>query len=187
MAGRPKKYKTRKALSDAIDRYFNSISRTVTAQEKYDTGKKDSEGHNIYDYRPILNDIGEEIRYVEYVIPPTVGGLCEFLGIHRSTWAEYCDEMLHPEFTDTTTRARGRMRAWNEQQLVTRAGKDVKGIIFNLQNNYGYTEKHEYEFGPKAAKAYTAATMSTAEKRQLLEEMSRELLAKEDGEASDDD
>lgn len=173
-AGRPKKYKSRKALAEAIESYFASISRTVTATERYDTGEKDSDGHAILRTRDILNDLGEKITYTEYVVPPTVGGLCDYLGIHRSTWADYCDEKEHPEFSDTTTRAQGRMRAWNEQELLTR--KDVKGIIFNLQNNYGYKDKKELEFGPKAARTMAASGMSTSEKAALLEELRREAL-----------
>ena len=74
----------------------------------------------------------------EYLVVPSVGGLCEFLGIHRSTWAEYCSQ---EEFSDTTTRVQGRLRAWREEQLLTR--KDVKGIIFDLENNYGYKEHRD--------------------------------------------
>jgi len=176
--GRPKKYRSGKALSEAADRYFASISRTVTAKERYDTGEKDSDGHKIYNERDILNDSGEPIRYTEFIIPPTVGGLCDYLKIHRSTWAEYCDGDVYPEFSDTTTRTQGRMRAWNERELLTR--KDVKGIIFNLQNNYGYSDKREVEFGPKAARSYAALNMSTSEKAALLEELRREALEEDD-------
>ena len=105
-------------------------------------------------------------------MPPTVGGLCQFLGIHRSTWAEYCDHEEHPEFSDTTTRARGRLRAYLEQQLLVR--KDVKGIIFDLQNNHGYSEKRQVELGERASKAISAHSMSMSEKKLMLEEIARE-------------
>ncbi|MBQ7344759.1 MAG: hypothetical protein IJW45_01685, partial [Oscillospiraceae bacterium] len=126
----------------------------------------------IYETVAIVNSLGEELTYREFLIPPTVGGLCEYLDIHRSTWADWCDHDLHPEFSDTTTRARGRMRAYLEQQLLTR--KDVKGIIFDLQNNHGYAEKRQVELGERASRAVSAGAMSMAEKRDLLEQIARE-------------
>ena len=33
------------------------------------------------------------------------------------------------------------MHAYLEQEMLTRPGKDLKGILFNLENNYGYSEK----------------------------------------------
>ena len=166
--GRPKKY-TPKALKKAVSDYFDSISRLVPLTEKKDTGRKDGDGHTIYEEVPVLNRLGEQATVLEYLVPPTVGGLCEHLGIHRSTWADYCDAQLHPEFSDTTTHARGRMRAWLEEQR-----KDVKGIVFDLQNNYGYHDKKEIDLGGRAAKAVTAASMPLEERQSVLEELMRE-------------
>jgi len=169
--GRPKKY-SEKTLAKAVNRYFASITRIVPVTEMVETGERDSKGHKIYERRAVVNSLGEEAKTMEYIVPPTVGGLCEFLGIHRSTWAEYCDRDLHPEFSDTTTRARGRLRAYLEQQLLTR--KDVKGIIFDLQNNHGYAEKRQLELGDQAARAITAGSIPMSEKKLLLEEIARE-------------
>lgn len=138
--GRPRKY-TAKRLREAVEEYFDSISRIAPVLVPEPTGKKDRFGHDEVQMVPAVNRLGQQMNQIEYLIPPSVGGLCEYLGICRDTWAEYCDPNVHPEFSDTTTRARGRMQAWNEQQLLTRSGRDVKGIIFNLENNYGYREK----------------------------------------------
>ena len=173
---RQKKYKSKRALSEAVERYFGSISRTVNAAERYDTGDKDEKGQAIFEERPILNDYGEVIRYKEYIIPPTVGGLCEYLGINMSEWSRYCND---PDFADITGRTLERMSTWSEQQLLTR--KDVKGIIFSLQNNYGYTDKREVEFGPKAAKTIGRIAMSTSQKGALLRELQREAMAEQAG------
>lgn len=167
---RPRKY-TKKALSAAVDEYFDSISREVPVTEQVDSGQRDERGHVIYEAVPVKNRRGEEMMRLEYLIPPTVGGLCEHLGIHRSTWAAWCDGERFPEFADTTTRARGRMRAWLEEQLLTR--KDVKGIIFDLQNNYGLSEKREIELGSRAAKAVTAGG-TLSERKAALDELLRE-------------
>jgi hypothetical protein len=176
-AGKPKNYRSERALSRAIDAYFASISRTVDATEEYGTGGKDADGHKICDTRPILNDAGETIRYVEYVRPPTVGGLCEFLGIRLRTWDDYCDIKNYPEFFETTAEACGRLRAWREEQLLTR--KDVKGIIFALENNYGYCEKKELKVGP-AAENKEKAAMSMGDRMTMLREIAKSFGASEE-------
>lgn len=140
--GRQKKY-TGSTLRKAVDNYFRSISRVVKTTEKVNTGKKDKSGHAIFEDKPVMNCLGKQVEYIEFVVPPTVGGLCEFLGIHRSTWAEYCDPEKYPEFSDTVTHARGRLQGWREEQLLIR--KDVNGIKFDLENNYGYREKRSVE------------------------------------------
>ena len=171
--GRPRKY-TPKRLREQVNAYFDSITRYVDATEQVPTDERDSYGHVVFKARPVLNKLGRPVRVEEYIVPPTVGGLCEYLGIHRSTWAEYCDSYKYPEFSDTITRAQGRMQAYLELQLLTRPGKDVKGIIFNLQNNYGYIgKKHEVEFGRDAQNYLRGVTMTerAAMLRGLLDDL----------------
>ena len=178
MAGRETKYRTGKALQVQVDRYFKSISRTITVTEQVPTGELDEKGHKLYEAQPVMNDLGEMMTRTEYILPPTVSGLCIFLGIHRSTWNRYCDPELHPEFCDTTTRARGYMRAYLEEQLLTR--KDVRGIIFDLQNNYGYAEKREVELGERASVAVSAAGLPADEREELMRIL-REEAERDDG------
>jgi hypothetical protein len=169
--GRPRKY-TRIGLEKAVQRYFDSISREVTVTEKVDSGERDDKGHVIWEQVPIINKLGEEIRVTEFAVPPTVQGLCRFLGIHRSTWAEYCDPEKYPEFSDTTTRARGCLREYLENELLTRPGKDVAGIKFVLQNDYDQKERYEMELGEKAAASVQGMTL--AEREQLLRQIGQE-------------
>lgn len=135
--GRPRRY-TGKRLREAVERYFLSISRIVDITEMVPTGELDKNGHTVYAQKTVCNQLGEPAKRLEYLIPPTVGGLCMFLKIHRSTWNEWSDSEKYPEFSDTITHARGRMRAYLDQELLTR--KDVKGVIFDLENNYGCRE-----------------------------------------------
>ena len=137
--GKEKKY-TPKTLEKAVRRYFASISRIVTVTERKPTGEKDDKGHEIYQDVPVINSLGEEMKELQYLTPPTVGGLSDFLGIHRDTWNSYCHK---PEYSDTTTYAQGRMHAYLERESLTRQGKDLKGVLFNLENNYGYKERLE--------------------------------------------
>lgn len=168
---RPKKY-NKKTLTEAVDRYFASITRVLPLTEKVDTGRRDADGHKVYEDRPVMNSLEEQATVEEYIVPPTVGALCMALGIHRCTWAEYCDHDEHPEFKDITTKAKERMRTYLEQQLLTR--KDVKGVIFDLQNNHGYTEKRQVELGERATKAVSMATVPLSEKVALLREVARD-------------
>lgn len=151
-----KKY-TPRGLEKAVRRYFDSISRDVPVTVRGATGELDKFGHKVYADVPVVNRLGEPVVRIEYFEPPTVSNLCLYLGIHRSTWAEYAKD---PAFSDTATYARGVMRAWNEQQLLTRPGKDVRGIEFNLENNFGYREK----------KDVAVAGMSVEEYLRTLEE-----------------
>lgn len=181
---RPRKY-TAKALREGVDGYFRSISRTRAATEMVPTGYVDRYGHPVMKPEKILNDDGEEIMVRDYIVPPTTAGLCRYLGISHQTWADYSDKKQHPEFADSTTRARERMREYNENELLTRSGRDVKGIIFNLQNNFGYSEKREVELGRSAVKAVSTANMTMDDKKALLAQIMSE--GDDDEQSPDDD
>lgn len=62
-----------------------------------------------------------------------------------------------------TALTRGRIEAWLEEQLLTRE-KGVQGIIFNLQNNYGWRQKQEVELGDKTRKSIQTEGMSLQDK-----------------------
>ena len=85
--GRYRKYRSDKALREMVEGYFASISREKIVCEAYNTGQKDGWGHFITEWRPVTNELGVYMREREYVIPPTVGGLCAYLRISRDTWA----------------------------------------------------------------------------------------------------
>ena len=137
--GAPKKY-TPEKLKREVRKYFRSITREVTLTEQIPTDQRDRNGHVIFETRKVCNALGQEVKVTEYLTPPTVGALAEFLGIHRDTWHEYCGQ---PEFSDTTTYALGRIHAYLERELLTRQGKDLKGVLFNLENNFGYKQRME--------------------------------------------
>ena len=140
---REKHWKSAGALEAAVAGYFRSISRTVTAEDRG---------------APILNDGGEPIRYREYVIPPTVWGLCEALGISRATWESYCDPRQHPEFRSAAALARDLMQDWSQRALLSR--KDVRGLIYILQN------APEQPAEPEAGEG-----LSLSRRRAILEEL----------------
>lgn len=138
--GRPRSY-TPERLKKAVERYFLSISRRVEVTERVDSGRRDDKGHVIYIPVPVVNSLGEKVYTTEYLIPPSMKDLYDSLGIDKSTWANYADHGKHPELSRITDEVYERMKAWNERELLTRQGKDLKGIIFNLEFNYGYNDK----------------------------------------------
>ena len=88
--GRKKKY-TAKELEKRVAAYFASITRTVTIKEKVE--KKDDRGRTVFEWEPVHNDAGEEIKQVEYVVPPTVAGLTEFLKIDLDVLQIVCSRL----------------------------------------------------------------------------------------------
>ena len=135
--GRYKKYRSDKALREAVEGYFASISRVRQVMEERRTGKLDRYGHFAVEWVPVLDGRGQPMTEREFVLPPTVGGLCAHLGISRETWAQYCDRKRNPQFADTTEWAREQLLSWRKKELMTRSGKDVRGLLFDLQANYG--------------------------------------------------
>ena len=124
--GRPQKFKSKKALKTAIDAYFNAIS-----SKKAVPNATNADGKQYYD--------------IVYREPPTVGGLCMYLGISRKTWENYCNKEEYPDFEEVTSLAKTRMEAYCEGLLLKREKGSVQGVIFNLQNNYGWCDKKEIE------------------------------------------
>ena len=145
LRGRPKKYNAR-TLKTALNRYFRSISREVAVTEMVPTGERDENNHMIMEAVPVLNQNGEQVMKTEFLIPPTVEGMCLRLGIHDSTWNNYCKDE-DQDMREVTQGAREIFRAWLINESLTRAGKDIRGIEFNLENNYGYSQKQSIEFG----------------------------------------
>ena len=150
--GRPPKY-TRRTLKAAVDKYFRSISYTTSVLNR--------------DGTPVLNDDGEEIRLKRYAASPGICALCLYLGIDRSTWENYADISLHPEMRDIVEDVRTRIEAYLDGELCSRE-KNVQGIIFNLQNNYGWKQKQELELGMETRRTMASEGVSIKEKLALI-------------------
>lgn len=143
--GQPKAY-TPRTLRKAVDRYFASISRVVEVKEPIPTGQLDKYGHPIVEYVPVENSLGEKVFTTEYLIKPSRAGLARFLGIHRSTWDNYRDQPdVYPEFREIVEDAEDKIFAWTHEQLLSRSGKDVKGIVVELEHSWGYKQARQEE------------------------------------------
>lgn len=153
--GRPRKYSPAE-FRDAVERYFDSIT---TEQEA-----KDELG------RPIINRLGEAVRHVVYIVPPSISGLCVALKIDRSTLDNYAADEEHPEYKRVIEWTKQLIRAYLEEELLVRR-KGIQGVIFNLQNNYGWREKKEVEIGADTRKDM-GASLSLEEKLKIISEAS---------------
>lgn len=157
LVGAPRKYETATALSKAINDYFRSICyrgcvRNVAGEV-------------------ILNLDGEPIEQTFFAVAPTIPALCLRLGITPRTWRNYCDDKKHPEFSEVTSMTMAVLEAWLANESVTRE-KSLQGILFNLKNNYGWTDKQEIELGEKTRQTIrTHDTLSLEEKIAFLQQM----------------
>lgn len=167
-----KKY-TKTGLEKAVERYFASISRKVPLTERVDSGQKDDNGHVIYEDKPILNQLGEQIEVLEYPTPPGIRDLCIFLGIHGSTWSEWRDASKYPEFQSIIERVDDLLYADRQYRLLTDP-KNARGVIFDLQVNHGCRAKTEVELGPRGAAAVAASSIPASERAALLREIAEE-------------
>lgn len=176
--GREKKY-TAAALERTCEAYFASISyeetvmKSVPATDEDGVLLKDDKGHTMYKHIPVITKDGKEAVQTVWIEPPSIMGLCLFLGLHRSTFLRYGDMNGDDEeserFRNTVTRARGRVEAYNISRLEDKSA--ARGAIFNLQNNFGWSEKKEVELAEKTREAVTyGAGMTMKEKIQWLKE-----------------
>lgn len=145
MAGRYKTYKTARALWKAVEDYFSTISRKETVMEPHYIGELDKYGHKIFEMVPALNGRGETIQRIVYLVPPTVGGLCDHISVSSSTWFRYCNKELHPEFTEVTEWATDQLKNWRFDELMVRPDKMTKGIMHDLAVNFQATAKQAVE------------------------------------------
>ena len=169
MITKPHKYKSAEELQDAIEHYFMSISYTTTLH-----GEDDE----------LTNDLGEPIRVRKFAVPPTTCGMCVQLGIDRSTWSNYCDPVLHPEFQEVTHMARAVLEGYLEEELTKRT-TNVSGLKFNLQNNFGWREKKEVEIGAETRGAVKTEGVSLSDKLAVIAEAAQSIAI--DGGANEKD
>lgn len=95
--------------------------------------------------------------------PYTITGLCIALDICRDTLSEY---MKNDEFSDTIKKAKLKVENYLEKHLIT--DSSTTGIIFNLKNNFGWSDKRELEHSGNVNNPFTG--MTTEELRKILNE-----------------
>ena len=153
--GREKKY-TVKRLEEEIDKYFKSIAYTEEARKppvwqnnRYVPGER------------IIDSEGKFIIVEKYIKPPSITALQNFLGISRNTWSKYAHMS---EYSDVIERAKAKIEEeyW---KMALEMGKDNKGVLFALENCFGYRKDAERE---EMEAEEASKTITLAEKKQLL-------------------
>lgn len=93
--------------------------------------------------------------------PYTITGLCLALDITRETLSQYLKE---EQFSDTIKKAKLKVENYLEKHLIT--DSSTTGIIFNLKNNFGWTDKQQLEHSGNINNPFEG--LSTEELRQLI-------------------
>ena len=93
--------------------------------------------------------------------PYTITELCIALDLCRDTLSEY---MKKDEFSDTIKKAKLKVENYLEKHLIT--DSSTTGIIFNLKNNFGWSDKQQIEHSGNVNNPFSE--LSTEELRQLI-------------------
>lgn len=187
--GRPKKY-TAASFQRACEAYFDSISyleprmKRVAVLTEDGLPELDGFGHQKFKHQQVVTADGKPAFETCWTEPPSLTGLCLYLGIDRATFARYgTPDPENPEeserFCNTVTRARGRVEAYLESRLEDKSA--ARGAIFNLQQNFGWKEKKEIELGTGAQSAVAVGAglqgMTMADKIAMLKEAGMDVSA----------
>lgn len=140
--GRPMKFQSLEDLQRMIIAYFEDAAPHWVDQETY-IDKKDKNG------KPIIED---GVMVQEKVIKKvktaqkhlTVTGLAVALGTTRETLLDYENTYSdkYPDFSDTIKAAKEQIKEYTEASLF---GSNATGPIFNLKNNWGFTDTYKTE------------------------------------------
>lgn len=137
---------TAKKLREEIRNYFAEISRTVELKESVCTGEKDEKGKDIYVWVTALNGRGEPVLVEEWLVPPTIADLLGRLHLTAQRWAQIKAE--GGLAGAVAMAAEAKVERYLRRELLTRPGKDLKGVILMLQNDFGFGgEVEEQERG----------------------------------------
>ena len=141
---RTKKYETAAALLKAVDKYFDKISGMVDVTEV--VMLLDDDGHPVigkkgpvYVQQKVYDKKGNVRQRLQYYVPPSLAALCLDIGISQVTWAAYSDD---DDLGPVCAYAKLRVEAYLTEQVNLR--DRPQGVIFNLQNNYGWRERSEH-------------------------------------------
>ena len=169
-----KKY-TAKQFRAAVEAYFDSITRTtplIVAEPDLVPGaapgefkpRKEIFGRAALKYVQPKTKNGQTAQTEEYIIQPTLSGLCLCLGISRQTWARYAKEK---GYRDAVQQARLRIETYLQDLLMQK--NSSAGAKFSLEHNFGWGGAA----GPDGAQEAQeqAEELSLAEKLELLRGM----------------
>ena len=119
MAGQPLAYKTLDELDSAVDSYFHKADPEREGDSSGDAWVDSGDGVSMF--------------------MPTMSGLAMALGVDRRTITNYAH---NEEYFPTIKRARSIVEQALERRLYM---GNPAGVIFNLKNNFSWTDKTQNE------------------------------------------
>lgn len=177
-AGRPLLWKNPADVQKLCDKYFKSITRTKAKMERVPDGH-DEKGKQMYRDEPVINNDGTPYLETEWLEPPSLVGLADFIGVDRQTLLNYRNK---DEFFGTLRAAKTRIERYEAMRLVTTA--NPKGIEFSLRNNHDWVDAQTLSVTTtQALPAYDVSRMSIEQKRALYDLL---MLASQDPDADID-
>ena len=175
--GKPRIYKTPEDFRKAVEMYFESITREKKLTEWVDSGKRTNNGKPIMVERDVIGLDGQPVMVFDYIVPPTMPALLLSIGVSKTAWHDYRGR---DGYAEVCADAKLRIEAYLAEQAVIR--DNPRGVMFTLENNYGWRSSQEVELGDKT-RAALAQDMTMAEKMALI----RSAAAAAEAEADDDD
>lgn len=126
---------TAKKWREGIEDYFAGISRMTEVTEAAATGEKDKNGREIFEQRTARNGRGEAVLVEQWLVPPSIADLQNHLGLTAAQW----ELMKEDDGTKAIVMAaERRVERYLRRELLTRPGKDLKGVILTLQHDFGF-------------------------------------------------
>lgn len=129
-----------KKLREEIDNYFAGISRMRAVTENVPTGEKDKYGRDICEERIALNGRGETVKVEEWLVPPTIADLLQYVGLTKEEWERFRGD---DKLRTVVQAAELRVERYLRRELLMRPGKDLKGVVLTLQHDFGFDAETE--------------------------------------------
>ena len=152
------KYKKAADFEARINEYFESISAEEPVMRTVFEGT-DEEGKKKYRVEPVLKRSGEPLMRKVWYTPPTIGGLCLYLGITRKTLGEY--SLRGGSYSEAVSDARSIVAAYLEEKISDPDIRNVKGVQLALQSLLNTLEEES---------RVSRRKLTTADYKKLLEE-----------------
>lgn len=176
--GKPRIYKTPEDFRDAVETYFDAITREKKLTEWVDSGERTNKGKPLMVERDVLGLDGQPVMVFDYVMPPTMPALLLSIGVSKTAWHDY---RSREGYAEVCADAKLRIEAHLAEQAVIR--DNPRGVMFTLENNYGWRSSQEVELGDKT-RAALAQDMTMAEKMALIRAAAAEAEADDEDDES---
>lgn len=124
-----RKFRSASELAAACRAYFDSISAEIEVTRE--AWEKQPDGKWVKVSMPVIGKDGNRILRTEWFTPPTVGGLCAYLGISRARFSELAK---NEKYADAIADARAVITTYLEERISDPSIKNIKGVQISLES-----------------------------------------------------